>query len=373
MMAARRSTPQSAPQPADVEPRSGDAAPRDTPPERYVPVSDVMRASPLVTFPLRLEDRVLVAVGDRVEAGQPLIERCRETSALVVPGRAEWAALAFGEVIDAAHLEGHDVPHGQRPGDRVRYLYRGADGRDRLCVGRHPRIQVSPLDGLVEVVEVGALRLRAGGLGVRVGISWGTPTSGHLMTGVATADAELRASNIDVGAAGAVVVAGARVDIEALTRARAIGAAGVICGGVAGRDLRQLEASDRRQRAALHPGAPFALVALDGYGRRPMPGQLWDLLQVAEGRMAALVPEAHLLVVSGDPAPLLDAVRREPRWVRVAAGEGLGVEGRLAGLAGPVRTPAGPYAPAAFVDVPAAGDAAARRQVVALADLERFG
>jgi len=33
---------------------------------------------------------------------------------------------------------------------------------------------------------------------------------------VSTPDAELRASSIDVGAAGTIVVAGARVDIEAL-------------------------------------------------------------------------------------------------------------------------------------------------------------
>ena len=156
-------------------------------------------------------------------------------------------------------------------GDRVRMLFVGTDGTARLAVGRSPRVLSSPVDGTVEAVGAGRLAIRAEGIGLAAAVGWGEPVHGRLLMGVASPDAELRASSIDIGAAGSILVAGARLDIEALTRARAIGVAGVICGGVVGRELRQLEESDIRQRASLHAASPFAVLTLDGYGRRTLP------------------------------------------------------------------------------------------------------
>jgi hypothetical protein len=322
---------------------------------------------------IHIADRALVDQAADVAVGQPLLERCRDTVIADVAGRPGWASLKAGDLIDAAHLEGAGGgSHGPRPGDRARLVFHGPDGRDRVALGRHPTIVTSPVDGTVEVLAAGLLALRAHGLGIAADVGWGQPVTGQLVIGVPSPDAELRASAVDIGAAGAIVVAGARLDIEALTRARAIGAAGIICGGVVGRELRQLEESDRRQRAALHASASFALIALDGYGRRPIPGNLWDMLLAAAGRKVGLIPEARLIVIGGDPEPLLDAGQREPQAVRIAAGDGLGLEGRLVGLAGPVRLPGGLYAAGGFVDLPGP-DGDVVRRVVPLADLERFG
>jgi hypothetical protein len=320
-----------------------------------------------------MADRVLVDVGARVGLGQPLLERCRETVMVEWPSRPAIAGLKAGDIIDVAHLEGlGGSAHGARPGDRARLVFHGPDGRDRVALGRHPAIVTSPVEGTVESVAAGSVTVLADGLGLRSDVGWGHPVYGPLLIGVSSPDAELRASAIDIAGAGAIVVAGARLDIEALTRARAIGAAGIICGGIVGRELRQLEESDRRQRAALHAAAPFALIALDGYGRRPIPGPLWDLLVAAAGRPVGLIPESQACVVSGDPEPLLAAAVRDPQDVRLAGGEGLGLEGKLVGLAGPVRLPGGLYAAAGFVDMPDP-DGRAERRVVPLADLERFG
>ena len=135
-----------------------------------------------------------------------------------------------------------------------------------------PQTLASPVDGEVEELGAGHIGLRAAGVGLVGRIGWGQPVHGRLMLGVSSPDAELRASAIDIAAAGSILVAGARLDIEALTRARAIGVAGIICGGLVGRELRQLEESDQRQRAALHSTTPFAVIALDGYGRRVRAG-----------------------------------------------------------------------------------------------------
>lgn len=342
-------------------------------PQRFVPRAALPQRDPLVTLRIHLADRTLVQEGDSVELGQPVMERCRETVMADLLSRPGWASLRPGDSIDAAHLEGSGAGSpGPRPGDRARLMFHGPDGRDRIALGRHISILTSPVNGTVEAISAGALSIRASGLGLHADVGWGLPVSGPLVIGVPSPDAELRSSAVDIGAAGAIVLAGARLDIEALTRARAIGAAGIICGGIVGRELRQLEESDRRQRAALHAATSFALIALDGYGRRPIPGPLWDLFVAAAGRKVGLIPEARTCVIGGDPRPLLEAAIREPQAVRIAAGDGLGLEGRLVGLAGAVRQAGGLYAPGGYVDLPGP-DGAPVRRVIPLADLERFG
>ena len=215
-----------------------------------------------------------------MEIGEPVIERSRDSTTLEVRSQPALARLRAGDIVDAGLFERDSGSRsGPRPSDRARVLFHGPDGRVRLAIGRHPSIVTSPVSGVVETLGAGILDIRADGVGLPGAAGWGQPVHGSLFFGVSTPDAELRASSIDVGAAGTIVVAGARLDIEALTRARAIGVAGILCGGIVGRELRQLDESDRRQRAALHAAQPFAVLALDGYGRRPMPGPTWDLLR----------------------------------------------------------------------------------------------
>ena len=340
----------------------------------FVPAAVRPQASPLLTLRLGVADRALLAVGDRVEPGRPVLERCQDATLLEVAARGGLESLAPGATVDLALLpSGSGMGrHHPREVDRVRMLFVGSDGTARLAVGRSPVVLRSPVTGVVEVVAAGHMIIRAEGIGLAATVGWGEPVHGRLLMGVASPDAELRASSIDIGAAGSILVAGARLDIEALTRARAIGVAGVICGGVVGRELRQLEESDIRQRASLHAASPFAVLTLDGYGRRPLPQLAWDLLSSAAGREVGLLPEAHSCVVSGDPAADMPPPHARDE-VRITAGDGAGRVGRLVGLAGPVRRPGGLYQVAAFVDDPAAPDGQPRRRVVPLADLERLG
>ena len=106
------------------------------------------------------------------------------------------------------------------------------------------------------------------------------------------------------------------------------------------------------------PGPRSRVLAIDGYGRRPMPGPTWDLLRAAaaDGRRVGLIPEARWAVVGGEAGPLLAAAARQPAVVRIAAGDGLGREGTLVGLAGPVRRSGGLYQPSGYLDDPSAAD-----------------
>ena len=51
--------------------------------------------------------------------------------------------------------------------------------------------------------------------------------------------------------------------------------------GMAGHDLRSFARSEERQRAAMHALPPFAVLVLEGYGRRSLAGPPWDLLLAA--------------------------------------------------------------------------------------------
>lgn len=342
------------------------------PPSAFLARALSVVRDPVATFRLHPADGAHVAEGERVAAGQPIAERCRETVLLEVPARGELLDLAPGAAIDPAFLAGGFLNRTPvQPGDRARLLDVGPDGTARVALGRAPEVVLSPIAGVVTEVGPGRIVVHAEGTGLAGRIGWGEPVHGRIVLGVPSPDAELRAAAIDIAAAGSILVAGARVDIEALTRARAIGVAGIVCGGIVGRELAQLAGSDLRQRAALNVAAPFALIALDGYGRRIVPEPVWERLAAAEGSVAGLLPDAKLIVLAPDaPAPPTPA--DTAGMALLTAGESAGRVVRLVGLAGPVRMGAAGYQPAGFIEE-ASPDGEVRRRIVPLADLERLG
>jgi hypothetical protein len=343
---------------------------------RLVALAEPLAPAPLARLRLRPGDLALVTPGDTVHIGQPVMVQARERVLLELPTRGEFAGLPSGAELDLAQvasLRGTGRT-AARPGDRACLLYVGADRVARVVLARSPMTMLSPVDGITDEVTAGHISLRASGVGLRGPVGWGQPVVGRVILAVSSPDAELRSGAVDISAAGGILVAGARLDIEALTRARAIGVAGIICGGVVGRELQQLDESDVRQRAALHAISPFAILALDGFGRRPIPTLAWDLLAAAaaDERSVGILPDARLAVVAGDPSTLVLSAWPSDA-VRVAAGDGAGRAGRLVGLAGLVRRPGGVYQSSGHVTFGATAEAPAGRRLVALADLERLG
>lgn len=343
-------------------------------PGRFVPPAKRPATGRLLHIQLHLADRPLVSPGQPVELGQPIVEHFREQRAVEIESSAAVIGTPPGGVLDnvPADSAGRLGRRSSGSSYRTRVAEHGRDGITRLVAGSGEVMIDAPASGVIEAVTPARVDLRATGLAVDAKIGLGRPTKGRIVVAVDAPDMEIQTSRIDVAVAGAILVVGARIDIEALSRARAIGAAGVIAGGVASRDLRQLSSSEARQQAALHAAAPFGLVALGGYGRAPIPSHLWDLLVAAEGRQAGLLPGSRTLIIDGDPAPLLEAAARPAGTVRVTSGAHRDHVGRLVGLSGPRRWPGGGYAPGGFVEL-RGPSGQLERHCVPLTLLERLG
>jgi len=309
-------------------------------------------------FELHPGDRSLVKEGEAVGRGQPILEHYREPRTLVIPAQngegqpapGDRAAPIGSRSRDGEHLDGE-------------LLFRSG-GRWRVAGGDRPEPLESPVAGVVHEVRPGAgvtIRSTANailGRTVLAGPSWGKL---QLATGP---DGELRAQHVDVGMAGSIIVAGARMDAEALTRARAVGIRGIVVAALGIKEQRDFMASERRGRAGVHGLPPFGILVLDGASRRPIASPLMALFEAVEGGMVAIVGDPPALVID-DPSILLPTAA--PELVRVRSGPLAGAEGTWAGLAGPRRFPAGVTLEAAFVRFGGRPPVA-----IPIGDLERF-
>lgn len=384
----------------------------------------VLVFSPAIRYRLGPGDRALVATGDEVVPGMPILERTPDAElvdvgrlssengkpdragkgpASVSSGRGSLEPLWKDEAAEpaearamarapmAASTERAPVPPklerrrppvpgkwwvggGERRGKpdkgkpRVRIggtLLFETGGRWRAAAGERHEIVSAPVAGVVrEVRNAVELIIEVTGSALPGAIAAGVPSRGYLDLPRLT-DGELWASALDVGRAGAVVVAGNRISAQAISRARAMSIRGLIAGSVGEGELRDLEASELRQKASLAPSVPFGLIALDGHCRRPLATPILALFAAMAGREVTIVTDPPLLVFDAPEGPLPEL---PPDWIRARSGLHAGREGRWIKSAGLYRFRAGIHLDAAIVRF--ADDT--QTTILPVSDLERF-
>jgi hypothetical protein len=306
-------------------------------------------------------DRLLVAAGDEVHAGAPLVVRLRDQEIREVraPRAAAAAALRPG-----AAWSSDPGPGRRADGDRAGEHLFELGGRWSVVSGEPAERLESPLDGTVVDARPGAgIRLRAPAPAVRGIAAVGGPVRGRLQVAT-SAGGELRAPAIDVGRSGQVLVVGARIDAEALTRARAMGVRGIIVGGLPSKERRDFLASEVRQRAARQRLPAFAILVMEGSVRRPIASPVMAILEALDGHEVAILADPPALAVWG---PIRWPEPPAADLVRVRSGPLLGREGRWAGLAGLRRFPGGVALEAGLVHLDGEPTVA-----IPIGDLERF-
>ncbi len=297
-----------------------------------------------ITFRLAPGDRPLVAVGESVVPGARIAERLRD------PVLSELSLRDGG-------------PHA--PGDRVPAGELLFEWRNRWRVAGGPLHEPleTPVAGIVREVRAGSgITLAAEGRAMRGITVLGGSARGRLAVADAR-DGALRAAGLDVGSAGTILVVRSRVDAETLTRARAMGIRGIIVSGLASKERRDFGASEKRQRAALHRLAPFAVLVIDGAARRPFSGPVAAILDALIGRDVAIVDDPPALVID-DAGPLPEPA---PGQIRIRGGDLAGRDGRFERLLGPWRFAGGVLHEGALVRLDDGTPVA-----VPLGDLERY-
>ncbi len=327
---------------ADIEQHEPAAPPADL---GLVRLRRLLEGPVDVTFPLAPGDRALVAAGESVVPGAPIIERVRDVK------------LVDALVPDTAKPS----PGGHIADGELLFEWRG---RWRVAGGEVTEPIDSPIAGIVREVDAGTrIVVRATGQALRGIVALGGPTRGALHV-ASWVEGELRGGSVDVGLAGKVLVVGSRIDAETLTRARAMGVKGIIVAGLASKERRDYLASEARQRAALHRLPSFAVLVLEGAVRRPLAGPVMDILDALEGHDVAIVADPPMLIFD---EPELELPPPRPDHVRVRAGQLSGREGTWTGLVGPRRFSGGVHLEAGTVRFDDGSIVA-----VPLGDIERF-
>lgn len=163
---------------------------------------------------------------------------------------------------------------------------------------------VGHVRGRVTRVTPSAIDVRVAGAVVLGVAGTGEAVHGRLRVSVEGAGEELRAGAIDSDATGRIVVGGSRASAETLTRARAMGVAGVVIGGVLDKDLRDFEATQLRRREVGGVGGDFSIVLLEGYGKIGMDPGVFDWLRGHDGKLVSLFGDAaRLYVYDADEPP----------------------------------------------------------------------
>jgi hypothetical protein len=197
------------------------------------------------------------------------------------------------------------------PASGILLAYDEADGSAIMAPLGAPQPLVGHVAGEVERMDEGAIeiRLRAAVLDGVGG--FGEAVHGPLHLGVRDPGDELRASAIDVGGTGQIVVGGSRASAETLTRARAMGVAGIVLGGVLDKELRDFEEIQRRRRQVGGLTGAFGLLLVEGFGKVGLDPVLFAWFARHVGHMASLFgAEGRLYVYDASAPPVRSSAPR---------------------------------------------------------------
>jgi hypothetical protein len=305
----------------------------------------------------------LVDAGQEVEPAEVLATRRPPgegvTIAVAAALRRSAAAAAGsivvrpGSVLDAGEMVASDG-RGREvrvPGDCLFLGYDAGEGFALVAplLGTEPII--GHVRGEVTQVEPEAVEIRVAGARLAgVGGSGGA-VHGELRRAVHEPGDELRASAIDVGTTGRILVGGSRASAETLTRARAMGVAGIVLGGILDKELRDFEATQQRRRETGGEGGDFAILLLEGFGKVGLDPDLFAWFVAHDGHVASLFGSTgELYVYDAAPPPARRGLPRSGDRVIAHRRPYAGLAGEVARLLPALHaTPSGIIARSALV------------------------
>ena len=223
----------------------------------------VKAAAALGAQPKDLPGLMLVAVGDAVRKDQP-IARSKGIFGMM---RTEARSSADGTVEAISDSTGMVLVRGPRRPVEVRAFVAGTVE------------EVLPREG---AVVGGAVALVQGIFGI------GGEAHGPVAVATASHAEELEERHVTPAMRGAVVVGGARMTASAIARARDVGAAAIVCGGIDDQDLRDVLGHDIGVAVTGSERIGITLIVTEGFGPIAMAERTFRLLASHAGRTASV-------------------------------------------------------------------------------------
>jgi hypothetical protein len=251
-------------------------------------------------------------VGELVRAGDIIAAGATLAAALRVPGARRLGLSPSDFDRELRVRVGSDVVRGTvlaRVGRRfARSVTAPIDGRF-LHVTVDGDVYIAPivdrwtvratLDGTVSRSDDAIVEIEGEAWCLQGAAAYGPDAIGELTLGVEGPTADLAPTRIDVRLAGRIIVGGARVSAEAITRAHACGIAGLVAGGVPPAGLRVVYGD-----AVTSSGSPSrddrpTVLCLMGFGSVALPSTVYEPFAARAGARAAIhTGSARLFVFS---------------------------------------------------------------------------
>ena len=132
---------------------------------------------------------------------------------------------------------------------------------------------------------------------------YGPDAIGEIALAVDDQAESLAPTRIDVRLAGRILVGGARMAAEAITRAHAVGVAGLVAGAAPAGGLRVVYGDDVGARGAPSFDDRPTVLCLVGFGSAALPTEIWGPLASLAGERASIhTASARLFVLAGREA-----------------------------------------------------------------------
>ena len=157
----------------------------------------------------------------------------------------------------------------------------------------------STLDGVVARSDDAVVEIEGEAWCLHAAAAFGPDAIGELTLGVDGPNADLAPSRIDVRLSGRIIVGGARVSAEVITRAHACGVAGLVAGGVPPAGLRVVYGDTVTASGAPSRGDRPTVLCLMGFGSAVLPRAIYEPFAALAGSRASIhTASARLFVFS---------------------------------------------------------------------------
>jgi hypothetical protein len=281
----------------------------------------------VVDHPLPLGASSRPAVGAAVRAGDPLASGALFGSPVRVGG-ARKLGIEPEDVDRVARVPvGSDVTRGTvlaRTGRRfARVVTAPVDGRlvHRSYEGDFYVAPVSgtwtvraSMDGTVTRSDDAAVSVEGSAWGLGGVAAYGPDAFGELTLGVDAPTDALSPARVDVRMHDKILIGGARIAAEAITRAHACGVAGLVAGAAPAGGLRVVYGEEVTASGGATVDDRPTILCLLGFGNGPLPVAIYRPFVAFSGRRAAInVASARLFVFA--PEAILDASVEVPALV----------------------------------------------------------